>query len=41
MELGGFSITVDDKKILDGWRGIGKSEDLGTDADIAKYLVAL
>ena len=41
MELGRFNITLGGKTLLDGWRGIGKSENLPTDAEIAKYLVAL
>ena len=41
MELGRFNITLGSKTLLDGWRGIGKSENLQTDAEIAKYLVAL
>ena len=41
MELGRFNITLGGKTLLDGWRGIGKSQNLQTDAEIAKYLVAL
>ena len=40
MESIGYYISVDDG-VIDVWRSIGLSEDLVTDGDIARFLVAL